>query len=107
MSDAALSGTSDGLNAQVRSQIAAVLSNHKLVEKAVLYGSRAMGRHREGSDIDLVLMGDLDVATLNRIATELDDLLLPWEIDLSAHTEIENPELLDHIERVGVIFYSS
>ena len=32
-------------------------------------------------------------------------LLLPWQFDLSAYREIENPALLDHIRRVGKVFY--
>ncbi len=66
-----------------------------------------MGKHREGSDIDLALFGNIDLQTLNRISLELDDLLLPYEIDLSAFRQIENPDLIEHIERVGKPFYKT
>lgn len=65
-----------------------------------------MGNYRNGSDIDLVLEGtEINLSLLSRIETELDDLLLPYKIDLAIHHKIENPELLEHIQRVGVCFY--
>ncbi|NLC71111.1 MAG: nucleotidyltransferase domain-containing protein [Desulfuromonadaceae bacterium] len=86
--------------------IRAVLARFPAVEKAVLYGSRAKGNFQPGSDIDLALMGDgLTVAELGLIADELDELLLPYMIDLTLFHLIDNPELLGHIERVGQVFY--
>lgn len=86
--------------------INAVFAQFPAVEKAILYGSRAKGTYRPGSDIDLVLLGStLDLKTLFRIETELDDLLLPYTIDLSIFEHIDNPNLVDHIKRVGKVFY--
>ena len=83
-----------------------VLARHPEVEAAILYGSRALGRHRPASDIDLTLIGPaISAAALARIDAELDDLLLPWMIDLSALGAIRHPGLLAHIERVGVELY--
>jgi predicted nucleotidyltransferase len=76
------------------------------VEEAFIYGSRALGSHREGSDIDLVLKGDsLSFQDLLTLKWKLDDLLLPWHIDLSLYSRISNPELIDHIQREGKVFY--
>lgn len=86
--------------------IQGVLALHTHVEKAVLYGSRAMGNFRPGSDIDLVLMGDqLSLDDVLAIANELDDLLLPYKIDLSSWHDIDQEQLLDHIARKGIVFY--
>lgn len=75
-------------------------------ESAILYGSRALGRHRPASDIDLTLVGSaLRAGTLARIDADLDNLLLPWVIDLSCHSAISHPALLDHIARVGLLLY--
>lgn len=80
--------------------------NHHQIEKAILYGSRAKGNYRNGSDIDLTLIGqNLSLKIMNEIALELDDLLLPYLIDLSAYHQIQNPDLIDHIDRNGQIFY--
>jgi len=76
------------------------------VERVLLYGSRAKGDFKPGSDVDLTLIGDtLDHKQVNRIANELDDLLFPYTFDLSIFEDITNPALRAHIERVGKVFY--
>ncbi|RMG79140.1 MAG: nucleotidyltransferase domain-containing protein [Bacteroidetes bacterium] len=86
--------------------IRAVFSKYPGIKKAILYGSRAKGNYRPASDIDLTLTGEnLDLPTLFKIEMELDDLLLPYKIDLSVKHKIESPELLTSIERDGVTFY--
>ena len=83
------------------------LLHYPEVEKAVLYGSRAMGTYRPGSDIDLTLCGDeLNHTLLTQINNELDDLLLPYQIDLSLMASLSHPALLNHISRVGVVLYA-
>lgn len=96
-----------GLPDDAVAKIREVLATCPEVEKAVLYGSRAKGNHRNGSDIDLTLVGPrLTHRHLLRLGGDLDDLLLPWSIDLSLLGEIRNPDLLEHIERVGLDFYA-
>ncbi|GAB3659824.1 nucleotidyltransferase domain-containing protein [Echinicola sediminis] len=76
------------------------------IKKVILYGSRAKGNFRPGSDIDLTVEEEgLELTDLFDIENKLDDLLLPNKIDLSIKKHIDNPELLDHISRVGKIFY--
>jgi len=66
-----------------------------------LFGSRAMGRHRPGSDIDLCLEGPhLSHQDRLRLMAAIDDLLLPWKVDLLLRQELP-PDLLAHLERVG------
>ena len=95
-----------GLPEATVARIHGVLARFGDVEKAVLYGSRAKGNYRAGSDIDLTLYGpSLNFDRLGTIADALDDLLLPYTIDLSIFEQLENPDLREHIERVGVVFY--
>ena len=76
------------------------------IEKVILYGSRARGTQRSGSDIDLTIVGEnVTHDQLLALANQLDDLLLPYKIDLSLLRQIENPELLEHIKRVGTVFF--
>lgn len=96
-----------GLRAGEIERIRSVLAAHPAVEQALVYGSRAKGTHRPGSDLDLVLVGPVSHEELNQIESELDDLLLPYPLDLSAHARIEKPALLDHIQRVGRVLYSA
>jgi len=87
-------------------KIQSVFANYSNIEKAILYGSRAIGNFRNGSDIDLTLIGEnLDLSSLFKIENDIDDLLLPYKTDISIFQKIENPELVDHINRVGKVFY--
>lgn len=94
-----------GLTDETVAEIRRVLSRFP-VERAVLYGSRAKGTYRVGSDIDIVLAGpDLDRPMLGQIADELEDGWLPYRFDLSLHSDIRHAALLDHIQRVGAPLY--
>ena len=95
-----------GLTEKAVTQICEVFSKHPEVEKVILYGSRAKGNYKPGSDIDLTLLGaDLTQKILGQIQSELDDGLLPYRFDLSIFSQITHFDLINHIHRVGVIFY--
>lgn len=95
-----------GLKSSAIASMNAVFATHPEVAQAILYGSRAQGGYRPGSDIDLTLVGAaLTMPLLLAIENELDDLLLPYKIDLSIRAHIDNPELLSHIARHGAVFY--
>ena len=95
-----------GLPQAAIDKLCGVFSDWPQVERVVLYGSRAKGTYRPGSDIDLTLEGTgLSLEQLLAIENQLDELLLPWMIDLSIRDRIDNPALLEHIARVGVPFY--
>ena len=95
-----------GLKESTIARVNKVFAGHTEIERAILYGSRAKGTFRNSSDIDLTLEGDgITSEQFNRIMLELDDLLLPYTIDLSLKRQIDNPDLLAHIGRVGVVFY--
>ncbi|MEY2521258.1 MAG: hypothetical protein QOF24_3017 [Verrucomicrobiota bacterium] len=96
-----------GLSDRTVAAIRGVLAAFPEVEKAVLYGSRAKGDQKPGSDIDLALFGDaLNESLLSRIDSDLDDLLLPHEIDLSLFSKLKSPRLIDHIRRIGIPLYA-
>lgn len=95
-----------GLQASTLAQIRDVFKQHPAVREVLIYGSRAKGTFRPGSDIDLTLIGDnLDLKLLNKIANELDDLLLPYTFDLSLYHHIEHQDLQDQIKRAGKKFF--
>jgi len=95
-----------GLKEQHIKTIKTCFSKYSKIEKVLLYGSRAKGNYKNGSDIDLTIVeSGMSFSDLLKLENELDDLLLPYKIDLSLKRNINNPELLTHIERVGKIFY--
>jgi predicted nucleotidyltransferase len=94
-----------GLKPEVIEKLLLVFQRYPKVEKILIYGSRAMGNYRPGSDIDLTIKGkQLQWNDLQSIELEIDELLLPYKIDLSLYHQIDNKELIDHIERWGVKF---
>lgn len=95
-----------GLSENTIATVRQILEGYPNVEKAMIYGSRAKGNYKNGSDIDLTLIGDaLDYKTLSAIAWALDESNIPYTVDLSLFEKIENSVLREHIHRVGVIFY--
>lgn len=95
-----------GLSQEALREIQGVLALYPEVEKAILYGSRATGTFKPGSDIDLTLTGEnLTHNHLLGIMSDLDDLLLPWMIDLSLLADLDHPNLREHIGRVGQTLY--
>lgn len=83
-----------------------ILASYPQIEKAVLYGSRAKGNYKPGSDIDLTLFGAaLDHQSLMSIASALEESDIPYTVDLSLFEQIETPALREHIQRVGQVFY--
>ena len=86
--------------------INSVFEQYSAIETVILYGSRAKGDYRNGSDIDLSLRGkNISNSLLFKIDTALDDLLLPYTIDLSILDKIQSSDLLEHINRIGIVFY--
>jgi nucleotidyltransferase substrate binding protein (TIGR01987 family) len=96
-----------GLKQELIRKINAVFASHPQIEYAILFGSRAKGDYHPGSDIDLALKGDtITLAQLFQIENQLDDLLLPYKIDLCLLHKLDNTDLIDHIQRVGILFYA-
>ncbi|BBO80288.1 nucleotidyltransferase domain-containing protein [Desulfosarcina ovata] len=96
-----------GLSTACVDKIIRIFERYDDIETVVLYGSRAKGNYKLGSDIDLTLKGKgLNLSILNKISLELDDLLLPYTFDLSLYDHIKQPDLIDHIQRVGKVFYT-
>ena len=92
-----------GLSDKSLQAIAKVVYSNERVQEAKIFGSRAIGTFREGSDIDICLIGEeLTLTDLNRISTELDELNIPEMIDLVNFRTIKNENLLKHIENFSV-----
>lgn len=94
-----------GLSQDTVDKIKRVLVSFSEIKKTILYGSRAKGTFKTGSDIDLTLDAPtLTTSQLLSIQGKIDDLLLPYKVDLSILQKIENAELVDHIRRIGKEF---
>lgn len=88
--------------------IVEVISNHKQVDQAFLFGSRAKGNFRLGSDVDLALKGKyLDFETVSKISYFLnEETNMPYKFDVVNYQSIQEPELVLHIDRVGIEIFN-
>jgi len=94
-----------GLSQRDYDKIYETIAHARGVEQAILYGSRAKGNFKEGSDIDLTILGEMTWAEFHQLENQLDDLMLPYQFDLSLLVSIDNKNLIEHINRVGKVFY--
>lgn len=95
-----------GIDSRIIEKIKDIFSKYAEVDQVVLYGSRAKGNYKPSSDIDLTIKGSINLSILNRIEQEIDNLNTPYTFDISIFNHISNTDLLSHIERVGIEFYS-
>ncbi len=87
-------------------KVVGVFARNSRIEKVILYGSRAKGCFKPFSDVDITLVGDeLSRSDLNRVMEEVDDLLLPYQFDISLWHKLKNEALISHIGRVGIEIY--
>ena len=95
-----------GLSDETIALLNQVFDRYEQISEVVLYGSRAKGNYSEGSDIDLTIKGQgLEFSGLQQISNDIDDLLLPWLVDMSIFATIKNNDLIEHIQRVGKTIY--
>ena len=102
-----INAQSFGLSSETLNKLNSVFEKHKAIASVVIYGSRAKGNYRTGSDIDLTIKGDdISYAEFMQIKDQIDDLMLPYTVDLSQYLELGNAELVEHINRVGGEIFS-
>lgn len=95
-----------GLNQTELDAIVQAIAQMDNITEAILFGSRAKGTYRNGSDIDLALKGNkLGLQELTTLYAALDELPLLYKFDLVIFDRITKPALVEHIERVGVVIY--
>jgi predicted nucleotidyltransferase len=95
-----------GLNQETIDKINSVFVKHPEIDKVIIYGSRAKGNYRTGSDIDITLIGnDLEYDLKGVVSSEIEDLNTPYLFDISIFQLLKSPSLEEHINRVGKIFY--
>ncbi len=81
------------------------LSKYPEIEEAVLFGSRAMGNYKKGSDVDLAIKGSrINRTTVNRLSDDLnEEYPLPYFFDVIHYENISSEELKTHIDTMGKI----
>lgn len=92
-----------GLSEETVAKLVEAIRECEKVREIILYGSRAKGTFKRFSDIDLTLKGEgLSRDDLYPMLERIDDLYLPYEIDLSIYSELDYQPLIDEIDKWGV-----
>ncbi|MEQ6119162.1 nucleotidyltransferase domain-containing protein [Reichenbachiella sp. MALMAid0571] len=98
-----------GLKDKDIAEIVSILDGFQEVEQALIFGSRAKGNHRNGSDVDIAIKGqeaDFNIAlTIAGILNE--DTTMPYHFDVLSYTDLNNKDLAAHIDRVGKLLYQT
>lgn len=96
-----------GLSDTVITDICRVLSKHSNISKVFIFGSRAKGNYSEHSDIDLAVVGDnISFNQLMDINIQIEDLGLLYKVDIIDYNKNIGTPIGEHIDRVGLVFYS-
>jgi uncharacterized protein len=84
------------------------LKSFPQIDEAIIFGSRAIGNFKKGSDIDLVLKGEkVTTRLIFQISAILNERLpIPYFVDILLLSQIINPDLINHINRAGKVIYS-
>jgi type I restriction enzyme S subunit len=97
-----------GLEVQVIENIISVLEQHPNVDKAFVFGSRAKGNYRPDSDIDIAIKGNqITTDDIIAISVAIETKGITHKFDLIDYNSIKEPALKEHIDRVGIEFYSN
>lgn len=95
-----------GLTSSELALIVSVFQRHPEISEVKLFGSRAKLTQSAASDVDLAVWGAVDPLLAEEIASDLDELPLPYQFEIQPFASITNEALREHVERVGISIYS-
>ncbi|MCF6271470.1 MAG: nucleotidyltransferase domain-containing protein [Melioribacteraceae bacterium] len=89
-------------------KIISIIKSDKMIEQAYLFGSRAKGNYENGSDIDIAIKGEnLNLHNILDLQVEYNKLNLPYKLDIVIFDRINEQNLIEHIDRVGINIISN
>ena len=98
-----------GITEKSYNYIVSYLKTNPNIEKVILFGSRAKGNYKNGSDIDLAIKGERCSPELAiDIESYINEVIpVPYTVDVVDYNSLKKKELKEHIDRVGVLFYQN
>jgi len=96
-----------GLREQDITYIVSAIKKFDVIKKAVVFGSRAKGNYKSGSDVDIAILGDdITFDTLSKLHALLEDESpMPYFFDIVDYSHLTHAEIKEHIDRVGQIIF--
>ncbi len=84
-----------------------IFQKYPEVKLVYIFGSRAKGNYKQGSDIDFAIMNEgIKPDTITHIRGDIDESSLPYFVDILDYPKLSHKELKEHIDRVGIEFYN-
>ncbi|SMB85837.1 Nucleotidyltransferase domain-containing protein [Desulfonispora thiosulfatigenes DSM 11270] len=96
-----------GISGDTLSIIISTLREFAEIKKASVFGSRALGNYKNGSDIDLVVFGpEVTTEIINLLSIKLnEELSLPYYFDVIHYETLDSKELKEHVDTFAKGFY--
>jgi len=85
--------------------IVGAISKFPDITKAVIFGSRAKGTYKPGSDVDIVVWSASDESTRQLSGILNDETLLPYKFDVVNYDQTDNQNLRAQIMATAVNIY--
>ncbi|VGO13777.1 hypothetical protein PDESU_02334 [Pontiella desulfatans] len=87
--------------------IRSAIEQHREIDEVLVFGSRAMGNHKVGSDVDLAVKGNgVSLRTISSLSSRLnEEAPLPYQFDVIDYATIDTPALIEHIDVHGKALY--
>ena len=96
-----------GLSIADLENVLSILKKNTKIKQVILFGSRAKGNFKPGSDVDIALKGEgLKLKDILDASIEIDELLLPYKFDLIIYDRINEIALVEHIDRIGIVLFN-
>jgi predicted nucleotidyltransferase len=96
-----------GLRSDDIAAMIAIVAQQPEIEQALIFGSRAKGNYKNGSDVDIALKGqNFNLEIVNRVGYQLnEETIMPYKFDVLHYQTVNNSALIEHIDQVGIEFY--
>lgn len=94
-----------GLSDEIHEQMQRVFIENTMIERVILFGSRAKGNYKYNSDIDLAIIGGDNALFYESILLLLNELPTLCKFDVIDYSRISNEQLKSHIDRVGIVIF--
>jgi len=96
-----------GLSTEDLNYIVLILKQIPQIEKAIIFGSRAQGNYKKGSDVDIAIVGEkIDFNIVAHLHSRLEEQSpMPYFFDIVDYTHLQHLKLKQHIDEIGKVFY--
>jgi predicted nucleotidyltransferase len=85
------------------------LKQYPEIQKTILFGSRALGNYKNGSDIDIAIVGkNIDLGFCIKLSAHFNQKLpIPYKVDIINYILLKNSGLKQHIDNKGIVIYEN